>query len=204
MARSKKEQTQLLALMLIVVSGLLFAGVHFGLVPFLKTKKKNLSKIEELNAQIQTMRDVIRDRSKIQTESVIKKENLRKAMQYIPEPVLGNYLLNMESVIKEAAAGLDLTLNDIKEGEKILIKHSDNLCQIRSANIAASGSYHDLIVFVDRLEANPLLTIMALNITAKPNTPTRHELRVVSGWITWVAPESLPEYIAKRDDHDAT
>lgn len=204
MARSKKEQMQLVILGAAVAAVALFAGVYFLLAPLLKTWKQDVAQAVEIRAKLDEARAVVRSRADILDQMAEERGRLRGIAQHIPLPVLGNYLLGMDADVRELAAGSALEIKSVMDSEALPINFADQLCRVYGVRVAAEGNYNDLTGFLSRLEAaHPLVTVSALNITAQPGKPNRHDIRMVLDWLVWVKPDQLPEYVVGAEIPDA-
>ncbi|MCA1810331.1 MAG: hypothetical protein ABR497_03115 [Kiritimatiellia bacterium] len=200
MAQTKKTRMQMLIAGIALGAGLLFVLVNFLLLPAIKGLKHDKSTLRKINDDLEIARGVVRMRSEVLAQLENERDRLLALMPYVPLPVLGNYLLGMSERVREWGRLADLNITEITNNDVLSLADGDALFNIHRVRVTAFGEYQNLIDFLEIMdEHNPFVVVSSLNITARPGSPEKHEIRLLLGWLVWVQPDQLPEYVFKAE-----
>ncbi len=195
MARTKKEQMQMLIMGAILAAGALFAAVNFLLAPMINNWKKHTAQTLVLQAKLDAARAVVRGRADILARLTEERRRLAELTPYLPLPVLGNYLLGMNEQVRQWAAASALDIVSVLDEGTIPLETSEKLCQVYAVRVAAEGNLSALAGFLAKMEEeNPMVAVSALSISARPEHPNRHDIRLVLDWLVWRDSDNLPAY----------
>jgi len=176
--------------------GAIFALINFFIVPTIADWKKDSAKALELEKKIRQDRDVIRTYGDYQKQLEQTQESIRVVSSRIPMPVLGNYLLAMEDSVRAAALGLDLVVKSVSDNDIIEPWGGAGLFKIYRVRVVIQSGYAEFIRFVSNIETeNPLVSLGGVSISARAETPERHDISFIVGWMIWADPEKRPAFI---------
>ncbi len=90
----------------------------------------------------------------------------------------------MDEQVRQWAADSALDIVSVADEGPCPLETAERLCQVYAVRVAAEGNLNALAGFMARLEeANPMVSISALSIAARPDHPNRHDIRLVLiGW----------------------
>jgi Tfp pilus assembly protein PilO len=201
---SKKQQYIILgAICGIGALALLFL---FVVQPMIDKKAEDIKKAEELEGKNKKMKDEVRQRQEIENQLENCKSTLIKFDEYIPKPILGNYLLKMEEYINHCTEGLpNIVIKDILDNDRPELKSSggDVVFRLYRVRVIAVGGYNDLVRFVYKLqEGNPLLTISGMSISGTSDASiNRLEIVLIVSWLIWNNPFNRPEFLVAAESN---
>ncbi len=196
MARTKKEQMQMMILGAVAAGVALFVAVNFLLVPKIAKWKKDTKEVASIRKKVEERRATVRTRTNVLAQIAAEHAQLNTISANIPLPVLGNYILGMEQQLRDCAASTQLQISSVSLADAMVIPYAESLCQARRVRVAALGDINDLIDFFQQLESvNALINVAALDIIAQPNTPAQHQINFVLEWIVWTSPDNPPDYL---------
>lgn len=183
---------RILIISAVVGCGAIFACIQFLVVPVVSEWKSNSKQAKEIQERLQGQREIIRKRSDLQSSVDNAREKIQSLSQYIPKPVLGNYLLGMDKHIRNCVGNLDVNILRINDNDILSIGDAENAFRIYRVNVSISSDYDNFIRFVRNIqESNPFVSIMGLEIVPQPDTPQIHSIYFLVGWVIWTSEEKM-------------
>ncbi len=200
---TQKQQYTILGVILgIGALALLFV---FVVQPMMDKKAEDIKKATELEEKNKKMKDEVKQRQEIENKLEKSKSTLINFDQYIPKPVLGNYLLRMEEYINHCAEGLqNLVIKGIVDNDSPQINSGGNVVfRFYRVRVNVIGGYNDLVRFIYKLQKeNPLVTISGMSITATGETqPNRLEIMLLVSWLIWDNPSGRPDFLIAAESN---
>ncbi len=170
------------------------------ILPAITSWKENSAKAREIRKKTSEMRVVVQSRPGIQSQIDAARSALRQMDTCIPLPVLGNYLLGMDEYIRACAGNMDLKLTTIVDNDIIDISPENSRFKIYRVNVQAKAGFSDYVKLAANIQAgNPLCTISGLNIVAREDSPTMHEINFLVAWIVWSDPAKRPAFLIEAN-----
>ncbi len=200
------ERKKIFALMGVGGLALLYVLFVFVVQPYLssiQTKKARVSELEE-DLIWRARRDLAGVDSNMENNAALVRELLvlSEVNRVILRPSLGNYLLVASAVIKEAAQGLSISIDNINEvpapasarttAPAVGGSRPPSTATARfttyTVNVSLSGGMHALVEFTGRLEhKNTYLAITRLIIMENQEAdPETHFISMHIQWPIWV------------------
>ena len=185
---NKNERIKILAMIGIGVIAVIYAIVQLLILPVLASHNKNKHTLENKKATQETMKLELRKVTRTQSEFDAVGIQVQALSAYLVQPVLGAFLIGIQSEMDRLANGAKLQLNPASEigFSEIPGKNKDGSKRsIKSygTRLTGSGGYTQLLAIVRQLEENnPLLCISELTIYAQPLLPESH---LISFSIEW-------------------
>jgi len=179
---------------------ILYALVHFLLMPFFASIRAGRTQQEELNTLLWRAE---RDIQQIQRNRERNKETIQHVLdisethRYILRPSLGNYLLVAEANLLRAAEAAKVTIGNIREvsGNPPAVAPATTRQQPffwpYAVSLTMQAGLHDLTRFVHILQVhNPYLAIVSVGINAgSQQDPTLHAINLTVQWPVWLDPD---------------
>jgi hypothetical protein len=142
------------------------------------------------------MRVLVQSRPVIQRQIDVTRAAIKKMEENIPLPVLGNYLLGMEEYIRACAGNLGVTVVTIADNDVLDISQENSRFKIYRVRVQAKEGFREYIKLVANIQAsNPLCSISGLNIVAREDSPSVHEINFVVAWLVWSDPAKRPAFL---------
>lgn len=198
---NKQDRQKIFALIGIGVAGALYGLWSFVYQPLVHRAAAAEIQTEQLERNLRRAQQEVRRTPEHQRDLLhFTRETLHLSERYMLHPVLGNYLLQARSIVRQGAADLDiqnlqaeevgLTALPRRRGED----RGDAVVQGYALRVTALASYADTCAWLCGLvEENPLLTIHSLSITPQPEMPERHQVRFELHWPVWIDPAMRQE-----------
>ncbi len=180
----------------IVGCALIFLILQFVILPALNSWKENSAKANEIRQKTDEMRVLVQSRPVIHLQIDAAKTAIKKMDGNIPLPVLGNYLLGMEEYIRACAGNLGVTLTTIADNDVLEISPGNSGFKIYRVRVQAKAGFPEYIKLVTNIQnSNPLCSISGLNIIAREDSPSVHEISFVVAWLVWSDPAKRPAFL---------
>lgn len=196
-----KQQMQILILGIVAVAAVVFIIIQFVLVPLLNEWKRNTQLAREAQTKLEEYRDLIRNRSSIQMQIDAVHEKTRQAAAHIPLPVLGNYLLGMETQLRAWAQGLDVSFTSVTEQD--ISDLDGDMFKIYRVRVVALCGFHDLARFLRAVAVNnPWVSITGVTILPRQDHPEKHEVSIILSWLIWADPTKRPAFLMKSEPRE--
>lgn len=196
--RRTKQQIQILVLGLIAIVAVVFILIQFLLVPLINEWKRNKVLAREAQAKLEEYRTVIRSRTTIQDQIDVAHEKIREASAYIPLPVLGNYLLGMETQLRAWAQDLDVRIMGVTENDTSELDGS--VFKVYRVRVIAQCGYHDLARYLRVIEANnPWISVSGITVIPRADSPDKHDVTLMVAWLIWADPTKRPAFLMKAN-----
>lgn len=194
---NKKVQYAILGAL--VGCGALFMLLQFVVQPALASYREDKAKKAEIEKKLVEMREVVQSGASVQEQIALAKAELKNKAQYIPLPVLGNYLLDMEEFLKDCASKSGVELISVSDHDIGEIALENSKVKAYRVRLQARAGFNELVRMVETLSAsNPFLSISGMSITAQDKTPAEHDLSLVVSWLVWSDPSKRPAFLMEE------
>jgi len=175
---------------------LIFLILQFVILPALNSWKEDSAKAKEIRQKTAEMRVLVQSRSVIQLQIDAAKTAIKKMDGNIPLPVLGNYLLGMEEHLRACAGNLGVTLVTVADNDVLEISPENSRFKIYRVRVEAKAGFPEYIKLVTNIQnSNPLCSISGINIVAREDSPSVHEIGFVVAWLVWLDPAKRPAFL---------
>lgn len=192
--KSKKFQHAVLAV--IAGCGLFFLALYFFILPAISSWKENSAKVTETQKKLSEMRQMVQTRPVIQKQFEICQAAIKTMAGNIPLPVLGNYLLGMEEYIRRCAGDIGFNIVSVADNDVVEISSEGGLFKIYRVRVQGRAGFNDFLRLVTSIQGNnPLVSISGINIIARGDNPSAHELSFVVAWLVWSEPARRPAFL---------
>jgi len=180
----------------VVGCALIFLILQFVILPALNSWKENSAKAREIRQKTVEMRGLVQSRPVVQKQIGEAKSAIKKMDGNIPLPVLGNYLLGMEEYIRACAGNLGATVVTVADNDVLEISPENSRFKIYRVRVQAKADFSEYIKLVTNIQSNnPLCSISGLNIIARDESPSVHEISFVVAWLVWLDPAKRPAFL---------
>jgi len=180
----------------IVGCALIYLILQFVILPAINSWKKDSAKAKEIQQKVVEMRATVQSRTEIQRQIDTARTAIEKMGKNIHLPVLNNYLLGMEEYIRACAGNLGVTITAITDNDVLEISPENNRFKIYRVRVQAKAGFHEYIKLAANIQAsNPLCSISGLNIVAREDSPSVHEINFVVAWLVWSDPAKRPAFL---------
>lgn len=185
---NKNERIKILAMSGLGGIAVLYAILQLIVFPVMEKHKKNVTKLEESQTEQLKMKQEFRKAQKVQAEYDTVVAQVQTLSAFLAQPILGTYLIGLQSGLEQFAGVAGLRLNPASEigfAEIPGKKKDGTKYQIRSYGVRATGTggYPELVELIRQLEeSNPLLCISELSIYVQPASPEFHQLNLSIEW----------------------
>ena len=190
-----------------------YAVFAFVYKPLRDGRAEAIEEIAHFEQRLSRAQQQIRQINDLRAESIrLASESLHLSENYMLHPRLGNYLLEAREIILEHARANEiqrLRTEEVGLTELPRRRGGGARAQVQGYAVRVQGmaSYEALRGWIDDLqEANPLLMIQSLVITAQPERPQLHQVRMELHWPAWIDPtmrntvrENAREIVERHD-----
>lgn len=208
---NKNERIKILAMIAMGGIAVLFAIHQLIILPAIESYKKSATMLEKKQDEQTTMTLELRKAQKVQSEFNTVGAQVQTLSLYLAQPILGTYLIGIQSGLEQSANEAGLRFNPAseigfaeipgkkKDGSKYLIKSY-------SVRITGTGGYPQLLALVRQLEeSNPLLYISELSINSQPSSPESHQINCSIEWpVSTETEKNQEEIVAPEKPAPAT
>lgn len=198
---NKQDRQKIYALIGIGVAGALYGLWAFVYQPLVHRGAAAEMQLAQLEQNLRRAQQEVRRTPEHQRDLLhYTRETLNLSERHMLHPVLGNYLLQARALVRQHSEGL--SIRDVQAEEVGLVALPRRRGEDRGAavvqgyalRVSALAGYADTVIWLSRLvEENPLLTIHSLSITAQPEMPERHQVRLELHWPVWIEPAMRQE-----------
>lgn len=191
------KKTQYIIISAIAGCGLLFLVLQFLILPAISSWKENSAKTMKIQKELAEMRQVIRSGSDVKSQIETASAVIKTFAANIPLPVLGNYLLGMEEHLRGCASNIvGVTVVSIADNDILEITPENSRFKIYRVRVQARSGFHDYAQMAANIHSsNPLCSISGINIVARDNSPSVHEINFVVSWLVWSVPAKRPAFL---------
>lgn len=186
---------------LMVLGALLMAGAAYGIwvgvyEPLRRQRDEVKKQADALEAELQTIRLQIRQMPETKRELAGLTRNLRDHSEdHLLHPRLGNYLLQAREDMAHYArmAGVEgVQVEEIGLIDLPLLpkKTADYRLRAYAIRVSAQCGLDSLLDWIRVIETgNPLVSVSHLTISAQPENPLQHRVRLEVQWPVWIEPD---------------
>ena len=190
------KRIQHIILSAIAGCGLLFLILQFLILPAISSWKANSAKAVEIQKELNEMRQVVQSRPVVKSQIETANAVVKTFAVNIPLPVLGNYLLGIEEHLRGCASNIGVTVVSIADNDILEITPENSRFKIYRIRVQARSGFHDYLRLATNIHSsNPLLTISGINIVARDDSPSVHEMSFIVSWLVWSNPAKRPEFL---------
>ena len=194
-----KKQTLRIAAAFVAVVFLLFALVQFAVLPMLRATRENREIAQGLGKELDKSRDVIGTAPETQRGLDNCRSGISGLAGYIPLPVLGNYLLDMERQIRTACAGMNIQISSVVLHDILDLPGWSDTFKIYRVRVVAQAGINDLArCFYNIQRRNPLVSVETISVMSQEGVPDVHEVSFVVAWLIWSDPDKRPDFLKKN------
>ena len=180
----------------IVGGAFIYLMLQFLILPNIDSWKLDSAKTREILEKSAEMRMLVESRPVIQAQIDEAKSAIRKMGQNIPVPVLGNYLLGMEEHIRACSGDIGVTITSVSDNDIIDISPENKKFKIYRVRVQVKAGFSEYIKLVHSIHAsNPFCSVSGLNIVARANNPSAHEIMFLVAWLIWSDPANRPAFL---------
>lgn len=191
---SKKERIEVLVVVAVALIGGGIMAVNLGIKPYLEKRK-------EMDAEYATMQATI---GEIQTDlkslggverrvEETAAEIDRIAAAYIPKPTFDSFIIGIRDRMSRHASAAGITMDSanirqlriqaLPKGKK------HRIFKAYIADVSLTCNYADLLRLIETMEReNPYISVASLTISAQPDIPEKHSIRMALMWPVWAKP----------------
>ena len=192
--KNKKVQHAIIGT--VVGLAFLFLVIQQVILPAISSWKENSAKAGKVRAKAAEMRAVVQSRAEVHERLDKAKADIKKMQDYIPLPVLGNYLLGLEEYIRALADNLGVTLITIADNDILDISSETSQFKIYRVRVQAKADFNEYVRLASVIHKNnPLCSVSGLNIVAREDNPSKHEINFVVAWLIWSDPANRPAFL---------
>ncbi len=178
----------------------IFVILQFIVAPMLGSIRENRETIRTLREQLDKAGDVIGKGAELQRNLNRTRADIRDLTTNMPLPVLGNYLLGREEQIRACCTGLNMQISGVTEHDLLDVAGWNNLFKIYRVRVTGQAGINDLVRFFNAIQKrSPLVSLMALNITPRDDSPAVHNVNFVLAWIIWANPDKRPAFLMETE-----
>lgn len=193
MINLKNKKTQRILAAALAGCALMFVMFQFLALPALAAWKEASAATREIRQKVEEMRRVVQAGPDTKTQIEAAREALKTMAKDIPLPVLGNYLLGMESHARGCASNIGINITGIADNGILEITPGTGKFRVYRVRAQSRSGFHDFIRFVESIhKSNPLVSISGINIAACGETPAVHDISFVIAWLVWAEPAKRP------------
>ena len=175
---------------------LIFLILQFMISPALNSWKEDSAKAKEIRQKTAEMRVLVQSRPVIQLQIDAAKTAIKKMEGNIPLPVLGSYLLGMEEHIRACVGNLGVTVTTIADNDVLEISPGNSRFKIYRVRVQAKAGFNEYVKLVANIHnGNPLCSISGLNVVARENSPSVHEINFLVAWLVWSDPAKRSAFL---------
>lgn len=186
---------------LMVLGALLMAGAAYGIwvgvyEPLRRQRDEVRKQADALEAELQTIRLQIRQMPETKRELADRTRELRTHSEdHLLHPRLGNYLLQAREDMARYArmAGVEgAQVEEIGLVDLPLLPKKTATYWLRAyaIRVSAQCGLDSLLDWIRVIEtSNPLLSVSHLTISAQPENPLQHRVRLEVQWPVWIEPD---------------
>lgn len=198
--RDRKTQRMLIAA--VSSCALVFVILQFLVLPALASWKQAAARTREIRQKNTEMRQVAQTGPEIQKQINAARAALRSGARNIPVPVLGNYLLGMESHLRGCATNVGFNLASVADNDLLEIGPGTGKFRVYRIRGQGRSGFNDFVRLVEMVHgSNPLVSISGLNIMARADSPAAHEISFVVAWLVWSAPAKRPGFLTEKSEN---
>ena len=202
-AEFNKEQKQKIVLAVLLGVIALFAGIQFGIKPYLASRARAHEEYELLKMKVEQAGEVLKnENSLIEQLSQASGQVSRAANELLPAPE--NPLSWARKLIAGCARSAGVSYEAIGESDVDVSPWIDR-SQVRrqfkpyAIRVTLECSYDQLRRFIQALEeADPFVNVASLAISAVEQSPTRHQVVLTVEWPSWKDAEKGKPYRTKE------
>lgn len=192
--KNKKNQHAIIGV--IIGLAFLFLVIQMVILPAISSWKENSAKVGKVQAKEAEMRAVVQSRAEVHEQLEKTKAALKKMQDYIPLPVLGNYLLGLEEYVRASADNLGVTLITIADNDILEISPETSQFKVYRVRVQVKADLNEYVKLASALHKNnPLCSVSGLNIVAREDNPSKHEINFVVAWLVWSDPANRPAFL---------
>ncbi len=190
---NKKEQIQLIALIIISIIFVVYVAGSLAIKPMMKKRADRLKRIEELKSKIdmaEGLSSMLAKGKKINTDTINQILRTSETNNYIMKSRLGNYLIGATELIDKAAKQEHIIIDDVSNGGISEIpsprKKEKFPFKFYTAKVTMTGGIHNLLRMIHNLEnSNPYLSISRIDITGQEKDAEQHLITFYVQWPIW-------------------
>jgi len=208
-----KERIQVIVLAVIILSGVVFAGIRFVLKPLQKSRRDTAKKIAKINDEIKQINRSLKTLPVLQQKNrETRTELIRLRQAYIPIPIYGTYEIGIRERMRQYGklAGLDLSQNS--EGPRGTLpkgarKQSAITGAFRTYNLrlSLSCSLAEVLRLLRTMQQdNPYLSVSAISITARDDNREKHSVGLTIWWPIWANEKKAPGALEEGNEEGQT
>lgn len=186
----------------IMACGALYVIIQFVITPMLSNLKEAKAETEKIQAKLNEIRGVVRDRPIIQEQADEALAAARGAAKHIPLPDLGNYLLGMEESIRSCVDGTDVNIvTVISAGEPLELQGGSGALKIYQTRVILESGLHNLArLFYNIGKKYPYASVSGVTISPNEESPERHTVNFVVSWLIWSDPDKRPDFLLEAEE----
>ncbi len=191
---NKKEQMQIIAIAALMGCGAVFALIFFLVMPMKEETRTTREEAAKIQASLEDIRKVVRDRAMVQEQISEALARLKKAESLIPLPVLGNYMIEMEETIRNCLADTGVNIVAITSaGDPAIIQGGTGSFKVFQTRVVAESGYHELAkAFHNIQQKRPYTSVSGVTISPEEASPRLHTVNFVVSWLIWADPDNRP------------
>ena len=180
----------------IVGCALIYLILQFMILPALASWKADSAKAKKAQVTVSEMRALVQLRPSIQGQIDATRAAIKDMGENIPLPVLGNYLMGMEEHIRACVGKLGVTMVTVADNDVLEISPGNSRFKIYRVRVQAKAGFHEYIKLVTNIQnSNPFCSISGLNIIAREDSPSVHEIGFIVAWLVWLDPAKRPAFL---------
>jgi hypothetical protein len=196
---NRNERIKILAMILMGGLAVIYAIIQLVILPVRDSYRKNTANLDRKKGELADMKKELSRSAQAHKDFATVRDQVQTLSQYLAQPILGTYLIGIQSSLEQFAGEADLRINPAseigfseipgkkKDGSKHLIKSY-------GVRLNGSGGYSQLQALVRQLEAsNPLLCMTELSINAQPLSPENHQINLTIEWPVEAEIEKSPD-----------